>query len=386
MTRPTLPLQGPSQRLQAFDLLRFPLAIVVLLEHVWAVEGLRIHGEAIDLQQFPVFREVIYWNDAFLRGQSVPIYFFISGYVFFRSVDRWSRATYFRKLGNRVKTLLVPYVVWNAFALALLVGGQLFLHWSGQVSGADFQFSFSALLSCFWDYTNGFFPALQHSLSGEWLQPAYPIDVSLWFLRDLMVVVVCTPMLYRVIKRLGAWAVGGLGVLWLVLGYLNAGHVYQLVTAFFFFSWGACMSIGKRELHVEFSRYFTLSMWAYPILGLLSLVAIHSWPEAVFMLKRLTILVGLFFAYNAAAWLSEHSRCKPRAELAALSFFLYVVHYPVCDRVRQLLLAVVRPESDMALLAVYVTTTVLTIGLVLAVFWLMKRCMPKVLKVVIGRA
>ncbi len=385
MTRSTPPLYGTSRRLQAFDMLRFPLAIVVLLEHVWAVEGLRLQGEAIDLQRFPLFREVIYWIDAFLRNQSVPIYFFISGYVFFLSVD-WSRTTYFHKLRNRVKTLLVPYVVWNAFALGLLVGGQLFLHWSGRASGADFQFSFSALLSCFWDYTNGFFPALQHSLSGGWLQPAYPLDVPLWFLRDLMIVVVCTPLLYWVLKRLGAWAVGGLGVLWLVLGYLNAGHIYQLVTAFFFFGWGACMSMGKKELRVEFGRYFTLSMWAYPLLGLLGVVAIHGWPEAAFIFKRLNILVGLLFAYNAATWLSEHGCCKSQTKLAALSFFIYVAHYPICDRVRQLLLAVLRPESDLVLLAVYVSTTVLTIGLLLGVFYLMRRYTPKVLTVLAGRA
>lgn len=146
------------------------------------------------------------------------------------------------------------------------------------------------------------------------------------------------------------------------------------------------MSMGKKELRVEFGRYFTLSMWAYPLLGLLGVVAVHGWPEAAFIFKRLNILVGLLFAYNAATWLSEHGCCKSQTKLAALSFFIYVAHYPICDRVRQLLLAVLRPESDLVLLAVYVSTTVLTIGLLLGVFYLMRRYTPKVLTVLAGRA
>ena len=106
-------------RSQTLDLLRFPLAVVVLLIHTFGVEGLGVNGRAFEPEQYPLFVVVRDAIEAFLGGQSVPVYFFISGYVFFLGVE-WTRATYARKLKNRLHTLLIPYVLWNTIALMLL--------------------------------------------------------------------------------------------------------------------------------------------------------------------------------------------------------------------------------------------------------------------------
>lgn len=272
--------------------------------HTWSADGLYLQGDFVDLQNYPLFREVNYWIDGFLRGQSVPIYFFISGFVFFFGVE-WNKATYLRKLKNRVKTLLIPYLIWNTIAILLTFLKLLPLFNEFQIFDADFQFSIQSLLGCFWDNSHGFFSARIDS------QPAnsaiYPSDPPLWFLRDLMLIVVCTPLLYRMLKRIGVHAVIGLGLLWFTMGYWDLGHANQLMNALFFFSWGAYLSIHRKDMLEIFGRYFKRSMWIYPLFALSYIIAMHGWPEAAFTIKRLNIVAGLLFAYKCSS-LAAQSR------------------------------------------------------------------------------
>jgi len=374
------PLQ-PTKRQQALDLLRFPLALVVLTIHTWSL-GFYLQGEPVDLQTYPFFREVNYWIDGFLRGQSVPIYFFISGFVFFLGIE-WNQTTYLQKLKNRVKTLLIPYLVWNTAAIVLLIFRDLPIFDDFQPYDADFQFSFKALLSCFWNYTGNFYPAAAD------LQPStsliYPLNIPLWFLRDLMIVVVCTPLLYRLLKWAGIRAVVGLGLLWFTTGYWELGHANQLMDAYFFFSWGAYLSIHRKDMLDVFGRYFKLSLWTYPLLALSYILAMHYWPEATFTIKRLNILAGLLFAYNMATWLLDQNICKPNAFLAASSFFVYITHSLICSRLCRILFILIQPESDISILGVYTMAVILTTALLLSAFYLLKRYTPRLLKVLTGR-
>lgn len=72
-----------SLRSQALDLLRFPLACVVVTIHIFAGTTFSMHGVVTDLQEYGCLMAAISFCKAFLAGQSVPIYFFIAGYVFF---------------------------------------------------------------------------------------------------------------------------------------------------------------------------------------------------------------------------------------------------------------------------------------------------------------
>ena len=83
-------------RSQSLDLLRFPLAVVVLTIHIFSTEGITFQGTTSNFEDYPFFMEVNRFIDGFFRGQSVPIYCFISGFVFFLGVEM-TRETYIRK-------------------------------------------------------------------------------------------------------------------------------------------------------------------------------------------------------------------------------------------------------------------------------------------------
>ncbi len=337
----------------------------------------------------PFFQELNYIINGFLRGQSVPIYYFISGYVFFLGVTL-TKEKYVQKLKNRVKTLLIPYLIWNSVAVLILliellpflssVFPNLHLH------KAELNFSMSAILAAFWDNSGGILSTIQPSAESV-AAPIYPADGPLWFVRDLMIVVLCAPLLYWILKRTRHWFVLLLGVLWFVLPYFGValGHASQLLTAFFFFSWGAYMSVNEKDMMREFNRFFKASMIGYPLVALLYVASVHYCPDLSATIKNLNVLVGLFFAYNIASWLLKRKICKVSPFLASASFFIYVTHTFVCSNLVKVLFLTFHPTGDLGMFLIYALAVIVTVAMLLLAFYLMRRYTPGLLKVVAGR-
>ena len=375
-------------RSQSLDLLRFPLAVVVVAIHTFNINGFTIQGVPISLENMPVLLEINHVINGFLRGQSVPIYFFISGFVFFFSLEggKLTKEKYSQKLKNRVKTLLIPYLIWNIvavlkrFFVRLPCFSSLFVN----ANKAQLDFSLSAILETFWDDSKGIFimpPTANETVTNY----TYPADTPLWFVRDLMIVVLCTPMLYWTLKRIRHYFVLTLGVLWFTLAYWDLGHINQLLTAFFFFSWGAYMSVNAKDMMHEFSRFSKISMMLYPLLALLFVFSEHYYPGLSDTIKRLNVFVGLFFAYNVSSWLLRHHICKVSPFLASSSFFIYVAHYLMCDSFLKLFFFIFRPATDLGMLSIFVSAVVTTVTILLLTFYLLKRYTPGFLKVITGR-
>lgn len=373
-------IQNPNNRglhSQALDLLRFPLAVIVVLMHI-----MPLLGEPYNPQNYPLFDGLLKFIMAFLRQQSVPIYFFISGYVFFLGVE-FSKETYIRKLKNRVKTLLIPYLIWNTLAIiSCFIGNSAALV---RVPGL-FSPNAHGILSAYWTYDG---TLLATTAAPE---SVYPINIPLWFLRNLMIVVVCTPIIHLLIKRFKYLPVALLGCIWFMAVFFKALNPLSFCTSFFFFSWGAYMSINKKNMVSEFGRFFKSSMILYPCLGLACLLSAYIYPDAVPVIKHLNIVAGLLFAYNLAVWLLQKGYCRVNGFLASTSFFIYVSHWIMIEQinfVRYLLLRFILRISEPAYVWVQfvksVLMLVLTIAVSLSVFWLMKRYAPGLLRVLTGR-
>ncbi|MDE5944621.1 MAG: acyltransferase [Rikenella sp.] len=373
-------LRQNDLRSQALDLLRFPLAVIIVLIHTFNTGGLTVQGQVYNTDQYPIFIAINRFIDGFLRGQSVPIYFFISGFVFFLGVE-WSRKVYLKKLKNRVKTLLIPYIIWNTVSILWLLSHFLpcFSTLFPDIHAVKLDFSISAILQSYWNAAHGIFiyPPNIPPLDGT------PQNAPLWFLRDLMVVVISSPLLYLCIKRLRHYWVIALGVLWFFNNYWSLS--INFLAAFFFFSWGAYMSINRKDMLAEFGRFFKSSAFLYPTLALLYVAAAYYWPEATGTIKTLNVFVGLIFAYNLSAWLLRHKICTVSRFLASSSFFLYITHGIICNAAVKGVFYFLRPTSDLGIISVYTLATCLTITILLSSFYLLKRYTPGLLKVLTGR-
>ena len=54
---------------------------------------------------------------------AVPVFFIISGYFFFYQTKAFGKEAYSKKLRKRIKTLLIPYLLWNLLPVLLITGG-----------------------------------------------------------------------------------------------------------------------------------------------------------------------------------------------------------------------------------------------------------------------
>lgn len=370
----TQAIPNSKLRLESLDLLRFPLAIIVVIEHVFGATYI-INGGG---KQYPVFSEVNLLIEGLFKGQSVPIYFFISGYVFFLGITL-TKQTYIQKLRRRVKTLFVPYIIWNTLAIIQILLS-FYLSLSSEYDKIELNLTLSGILNCFWDNSNGILRP-QTAFTGHHL--IYPQDAPLWFVRDLMIVVMCTPIVYYILKRMRCYALYILGIIWFIKGYHHWGHFDQLITAFFFFSWGAYMSINRKL--VEFGKFFRLSTILYIILSLTYTVSYHYYPDTLITIKQLTIFVGLIFSYNLASWLLRLNICRPNTFLASASFFIYVSHNFVFIRILHIMYSILQPTSDICVIVLYTSALLVTLGCLLLIFWLLRLCCPKLLRIMTGK-
>lgn len=367
-------------RSQSLDLLRFPLALFVVAVHVfrpfpWLDDNAEV---------FPVVDWLFRFVNAFIVDQSVPVYFFIAGYVFFLGMDM-SIKSYAGKLRRRCHSLLIPYLMWNTLAILYLM--KVMLPGMQAVSEfADtqqFHLSLSNFIECYWDSSQGIIPHVNLNDNG-----IYPIDTPLWFVRDLMIMVLITPAIYALYKFPTPHAITKVILVFFTLVWAvripGLGHLSLLLEAFVFFSWGGFLSYHKRDMIVEFRRYSTTSFILYPLLALSILFLTPIWPQAMVYVKSINVIVGLFFFYNIAAWLVTKRHCRASSFLSSASFFIYCGHFIILDPVARRVFSITGTGGDMAVVSACMLTYIIIIGLLLGVYAMMHRYTPRLLRLFTG--
>ena len=103
------------------DLLRFPLAILVIFIHMSPTVANILEAEYGLLSGKGLLNALEISISYVIAQTAVPSFFFISGFLFFMHFKEWSWAGYRKKLLSRVKSLLVPYFLWNTTAFLLIV-------------------------------------------------------------------------------------------------------------------------------------------------------------------------------------------------------------------------------------------------------------------------
>lgn len=372
-----------SLRSQSLDLLRFPLAVIVAAIHVIATRSYCVGNHIVRFDSMAGADSFYHFFDAFLRGQSVPIYFFISGYVFFLGI-KLTIDTYGHKLQNRSKSLLIPYISWNILAIgvaAIAVLPQM----SDIIPAAKtfhINLSLENVLQCFWNAHDGIFSDGTITTPGS---DIYPQDYPLWFVRDLMIIVICTPMIYFCLKKTRWYAVGALAAIWFVLSPFKMGHFGQLLTGFFFFSWGAHTSFHGKDMITEFNKFFKTSVLLYCSISLLIWLLPDIPHVIVHLLKSINVVAGMVMAYGLAARLIQSRRVKVSKFLAVASFFVYAGHALFVAYINIFLFRLFRPEHFYGVALIYLATLVLTISLLLLIFKLLGRYLPSIQKILAGK-
>lgn len=262
---------------EIFSQIRLPLIVLVTYAHSYGgvMEGYSVLGSGWD-----AYEELKIVMSQTLVKMAMPMFFVMSGYLFFVNVEAFNKEIYWQKIWRRVKTLLIPYIIWNLL-MALKLN--------------DFNLSI-------------------------FVEPA---NMPLWFLRDLMIVSLFTPIIYIGVKKLKYWV-----FLLLLPVYLTGIWAIQPGPnpyAICFFTLGAYLSIKRVNLIEACLR---LEKTAYFLSVLLALAMILAYPTIIYSLLLLFFRVVSVVAVFCLAYriLSRTTKRIPKTACDA-SYFIYLAHY-----------------------------------------------------------
>jgi surface polysaccharide O-acyltransferase-like enzyme len=276
---------------------------------------------------------------------AVPLFFFISGFLFFLkwdgAADRW-----IEKLRRRIPSLLIPYLISSAIGLTIIHFVSHDKKWS--------------LANWLWN------PAAFH----------------LWFLRELMIFALFAWIWFK-IPRTAKWIFLSL----VAFAWLHdwkphpslSDQVVRALEGLLFYFLGAILAIDQRSSEQTIMERFLSLMAKFqrPLIGIWIVLTstrfylIHQQgvdeTPLMLLLYKLAILSGTAAVLGYAA--RQHSIPCPSRDT---TFFIYLYHLPLCLYLRIALTQFIPSES-----VVFVTTFLLTLAIPWIASSLLQKTLPK---------
>lgn len=312
---------------------------------------------------------------------SVPLFFFISGFLFFTEAGQWTWGTWRGKMKRRVYTLLLPYLIYNLISAA---NGYLMQAVDPAFTVAWDNPSALPFIGEFWNSTTACVGMT--NIFGLDMQLYYPADVPLWFVRDLMVMVLLSPAIYYVLLRGASLYLPLVAVLY-VCG-VGATFPGPSTNALLFFSLGAFFRLRGIDV-VQFVRRRRGLLLSASLVLLAFSTACYEEKYAQ-QLHQAFYIAGIFVLILFASALIERKWVCVHPLLVKSSFFVFAVHMvPVGygsllslgGSVRHLLF----PTASIAgAVAGYAFAMCFIAGAGVLLYLLLEKLAPRVLKVLSG--
>ena len=347
--------QNISERI---ELLRFPLIVSIIYIHMYTSEFMVTSFDA-NTTLLEWFRYLISHVMAFV---SVSLFFAISGYLFFINFKS-SFSFFLKKYRSRFRTLVVPYTLWNITVI--------FFYLVAQTSPLTAQ------------YFNGEHPYVINLRGWQYLEVfwgygefEYPIAFQFWFIRDLIVLVVLSPLLYLFLKKIPFVFLSFWGILW-IFGLFEPNILHTNFFSIFFFSFGAYLALYKHNFDLS-DTYAKEMIFLYLVL---------IWINLYFqfkILENVAVLVGTIAAFSGSKYIVHFKIKDVLIKLSKYSFFLFAIHEPMLSIVRKLSYKILMPESDISIFMLYILCPIVTIILCIYIYKVLEKWLPNILNILIG--
>ena len=306
---------------ETLNYLKCILALGVVMLHARYTEVV-IGGEnLLSNGDFDVYLLFIRSLKIFLQV-CVPVYFLISGYLFFLNVPDSPDYPFFtHKYKSRIHTLFIPYIIGNLVVIVMFFFAERYL--GGIMSGTNraiSDYSFKELLQSLW---------YQQNNDG-------PINEVLWFIRELMVMVLLSPLFYWLIKKTNYWCL----IVLLLYYILDCSRPIPGLrpVALYFFSLGAFFSIKEKDVIDSLSKYSLFFALSYLILFLLAVCT-----ESIY-LEKLSVTVGVPLIIISASSFVKRKGVHIEKKWITATFFLYIYHNYPAIILKKLLIKIVGPS------------------------------------------
>lgn len=369
------------------NFLRFPLTVAVVYIHFnISRKGISVHGINYGTDNPDWYTFIINLFSSVIASIAVPLFFLISGYLFFCQKD-FNKEIYFSKLMKRARTLLLPFLLWNF--IAILYQGFRFLPFFSSffpgITKTEVHLTVVRVLNTLFCCTlsNGIFVSPVEYTMTEIVNEPYPIDVPLWYIRDLMVTVIMSPAIYLLIKRCHLWYIIFIGVLWYIknLIFPTGGYITMLLTSLTFFSWGAYYAVNQIDFIVRMRKlkYFLLLYIPIAILD----TFLH-YSEYSYLVHNLGILFGVIVALVISAYFVE-AGATISPILKNATFFVYAFHKLIIDDVAKIVFSVLHlPDDTYIMLLLYIIIPIITICVCVLLYKFINKFLPAVCGLLTG--
>lgn len=349
--------------------LRFPLVVLALFMHC---NYTTLGGEWGSLPFASGFIQVVSQR---IAPMACPFFFFISGYLFFKT-GFFTMDLYVKKLTRRFLSLFTPFLLWNLLYLVLVIIIGLFSSRVPILGIPIEEMSFVNGLKALWNIA--LIPG------GNTL--AAPVAVPLWFVRDLMVTVILSPLIYLAVvffielsgkKPLVRYVL-------FVAVIFGVGFIPALPglnpDSWLFFAFGAYFAIKKKEFIVAMLPY------AVPMLiTLVVLIIIEQWMPCEFI-YHLEEVVGLIFGISFTTMMVRSGTWYVNnMTLPNASFFLFACQYMFLGPIVMLLgSGFLTPHNSLVAIAIYIVPVIITTALGLVLYWFMRTRLPFITYLLMG--
>ena len=340
--------------------MRFPLIVLVLYEHSVRTYNAPIRLSMDSANVFHFFSEMI---SHFLCPIAVAWFFFFSGFLFFHNLEegQFGKTWALQKWNRRIHSVLIPYILWNLLnVLIILLVTFIFNRFS--ITPNSDQMELVKKGPLFWFFSG-------------------PIDYPLWYLRDLFVMSLLAPAFYYPVKKL-PWI--SLAVI-LSLYLLSFKIDFFLFPSFSLFGMGAWMSIRKDNI-VDLCRTlkYPAAAIAFFLLPVATLFHGSDYNYDHFF-RLLFIPSGMVTFLNICDKLYEFSGYrKLMLKLIETVFFIYAAHEIYILGWTKGMFLRIFGQTLAAKWIAYLFVPVVTGAVCLALFYLLKRIMPRTLAFACG--
>lgn len=337
----------------AISWLRFPLIFLIIMLHGYST--VNIPGN------HALYFKVLYPFSLWLGETGVPGFFFISGFLFFLS-----QKSYEQKLKTRFHTLLIPYILWNAFLLVVYLIAYV-VGYPQDINGKNMaDYNLIDYLRLFWDrgsFDNGNF---------------VPLLCPLWYIRNLLIMSILSPLLYYIIRyarELFLFVI----TIWWMLTYHNA-FIPQTIL---FFSLGAYFSILQVTPLEVFYKRRAIFLLLFVIFGICDIVTHTLWSTPInLQLHRLALI------FNIPAFILLADYCSQRGLsnklLPNAAFIVFCVHYPIIVVLRKTCISLFANASDFTHVLLYWVCVIITTIISISIYIILNKYFPKVKNILSG--
>lgn len=341
--------------------MRFPMAVGVVFVHN-PNPGVFL-CKLNDLTIGNVISNVWYQTSGHLLCDlCVPLFFILSGYFYFYDVETFSKDIFLKKTRKRVKSLLIPYLIWCfmpiVWPIFRKIVGMVIHHHGPEQLFALITNSNWTLLTLLWDDGSGM-----------------PYNFPLWFIRDLMFMCLLTPLIHYVVTEFD-WK--GMGILILVC--LCMGRIPM--TIFHFFSSIPYFMIGAYIAIKQLSP-FKLARQLLPMsfIGLL-IIPLYLYFDSIWIGKIITPLLLPVAMYLPCLLFDNNVPAHPKLDRSV--FFIYVAHGEMClNFVYRWMSGLMHAKAWGGL--IYFFVPIITVCILVIVCNLLCRIMPRTMSIVLGR-